>query len=171
MLKPDATNDEIPVCFGTKHYDNRAAECVGGQDPAYNKNGSHIRPPCDYVSACSARHQAKFGNLVPTQSLIRPAAYAPPAPAATPYRHTYQQPVLHHQQQPPHNAPQSIAVNYFMPQYLSVREPANGRSLGKRLFTEAVRSIGKSLGHTIAHFFDVEIFGNAPKNNEPPTQQ
>jgi hypothetical protein len=52
-----------------------------------------------------------------------------------------------------------VPVNYSMPQYLTVREPANGQGLVKRLGKEVMRSMGKSFGHTLAHFFDVEPFG------------
>jgi hypothetical protein len=63
-------------------------------------------------------------------------------------------------QQWQHGAQQMMPINHYMPQYLTARQPVvPGQSMAKRLLIEAGRSIGKSLGHTIAHFFDVEIFG------------
>jgi hypothetical protein len=51
-----------------------------------------------------------------------------------------------------------VPVNYGMPQYLTVREPVNGQRLFTRLGVEVLRSMGKSFGHTLANFFDVEMF-------------
>lgn len=62
-----------------------------------------------------------------------------------------------------------VPVNYGMPQYLTNREPIEGRGLLVRLILEVIRSVGKASGHTIAHFFDVEAFlpkKAVPANNE-----
>lgn len=59
-----------------------------------------------------------------------------------------------------------MPVNYGLPQYLTVREPVTGGALMKRLGVEVIRSMGKSFGHTIAHFFDVEIFTR--RDDGPP---
>lgn len=162
MLKANTTENAVPSCFG-KYFESTSAECVGGYDATYYEDGTHIRPKCDFVSSCSTRMQATRNvNIVPTTSLVRPATQfnqpAVPVPVAG-YRPPTYAPIT-----PPgvqHNVgvPQAMAVNYGIPQYLTVREPSNGRGLGKRLAIEAGRSILKSLGHTIAHFFDVETFG------------
>jgi hypothetical protein len=55
-----------------------------------------------------------------------------------------------------------MSTHFGIPQYLTVREPQTGRNFGQRLFSETVRSMLKSIGHTFAHFFDVEIFDNRP---------
>ncbi len=52
-----------------------------------------------------------------------------------------------------------MATNFGIPQYLTVREPHTG-GFGVRLARESLRSVLKSIGHTFAHFFDVEIFGS-----------
>ncbi len=174
------TERPVPSCFGDL-YDKNAKECIGGYDPAYTDKdtGSHIRGTCDFINSCSARTQARKQanqqtSIVPAASLIRPkttfsttptavpAAYqmgrptsGPPQQAAATYR---AQPVL----------PQNIPVQHYMPQYLTIREPTESGSIPKRLAIEVVRAMGKSLGHTIAHFFDVEIFGGQKKPEHIP---
>jgi len=66
--------------------------------------------------------------------------------------------------QPPPQPPaggyqQAMPVNFYIPQYLTVREhrrPGEGifRMLGRELF----RSVGKSMGHTLGNFFDTTPF-------------
>jgi hypothetical protein len=68
-------------------------------------------------------------------------------------------------QQSPH--PQYMSNNFGIPQYLTVREPYTG-GFGARLARESLRSILKSIGHTFAHFFDVEIFGPPPGDGNGP---
>ncbi len=57
-----------------------------------------------------------------------------------------------------------MATHFGIPQYLTVREPTTGGNFGQRLVRESLRSMFKSLGHTFAHYFDVEIFGPPPQN-------
>jgi hypothetical protein len=78
-------------------------------------------------------------------------------PVQVPY---YPQPV----QQPQIAYPQPIyqqmmPVNYQMPSYLSVPEMRMpGQSFMGLLGREAVRAMGKSVGHTVANFFDMNPF-------------
>ena len=50
-----------------------------------------------------------------------------------------------------------MAMNYGMPAYLSVPEPAGGTFWGT-MGREVLRGMGKALGHSIAHFFDNHAF-------------
>lgn len=162
---------EVPNCFG-KAFLSSAPECVGGHDMAYtDDDGGHIRPPCDFVTSCSARTQAmKNTRLIAPQNLVRPPTqfhsyttpYAPPTSSQS-HAHYPPVPVPHH---PPGGFQQMMPVNYGLPQYLTVREPVTGGALMKRLGVEVIRSMGKSFGHTIAHFFDVEIFTR--RDDGPP---
>lgn len=168
--------DKLPVCFG-QTFDRNAPECMGGHDPAYtDDDGRHVRPPCDVASSCSIRAQASRQTtptqVIPPANLVRPpTAFTQPSSPAQMYRPHFQQGYPQHvatvapvaaPHYPP-GAPQMMPMNSYMPQYLTAREPVNGQGLPKRLGLEMLRSIGKSLGHTIAHFCDVEIFG---KRNE-----
>lgn len=165
----DDDEDEIPSCFGKK-FDATAVECIGGDDPAYSaKTGELKRPKCDMLSACAVRTQAMSrgtgNNVVPVQNVVRPSTtFTPPSVAAQPYRPSYMPPQPQPQQYHPQQyqqvgLQQAVPVNYGMPQYLTNREPAQGRGLMARLGIEVLRSLGKSAGHTLAHFFDVEAFG------------
>lgn len=177
MLKTNQTTKTVPNCYGLQ-FDRSAPECVGGHDAAFaDEDGGHVRPACDMVSACSTRCQANRqhgGQVVPASSLYRPPAppttfTQPSTVAAQPYRPPMYPGQTNQGYPPAHAAPsqyhppvglaQMVPVNYSMPQYLTVREPANGQGLVKRLGKEVMRSMGKSFGHTLAHFFDVEPFG------------
>lgn len=176
MLKlSQVAADELPKCFGKK-FESTAPECVGGNDPAYDdEEGGHNRPRCDMLSSCAARTQALASRgseqIVPVQNAVRPSTtFSPPATVAQPYRPGYPQHVQQHAAYPTHvqpqymhpqvGMPQMVPVNYAMPQYLTVREDTtNGQGLMKRLGLEVLRSLGKSAGHTIAHYFDAEMFG------------
>lgn len=57
--------------------------------------------------------------------------------------------------------------HYTMPQYLTVREAPDSGHVVKRLSFELLRSMGKSFGHTLANFFDYELFGTP----RPPDRQ
>jgi len=173
MLKTTYDTEEKPNCFG-KLYSSSAPECIGGHDPAYlnEENGSRVRERCNFTSSCAAHMQAyrNAGNTVhvPVSNLTRPvSSFTPTNPAVRPPwspPQQYQHPAAPQQWQ--HGAQQMMPINHYMPQYLTVRQPAvPGQSMGKRLLIESARSIGKSLGHTIAHFFDVEVFGNG--GNKP----
>lgn len=180
MLKLNHTTEEKPQCFG-KLYVSTAPECIGGHDPAYlnEENGSRVRDRCNFAAPCAATMQAyrNAGNPVhvPLANLTRPVSaftQAGPRPPWGPPQVQPAQPIQHYQQpqwqqqQPQwqHGAQQMMPINHYMPQYLTVRQPATpGQSLARRLLIESGRSIGKSLGHTIAHFFDVEVFGGDNK--------
>ena len=157
--------EDRPHCFG-KMYDSGAVECMGGHDPAYSdpETGSRIRKRCGFVSPCSIRMQADRNaarpGFVPAQNIVRPPGYPPPTrpPWAPPIVHPQQQQWQGDQHQ--HN---QHPANYYTPTYLTVRQPmVEGQSMGKRLAIEAFRSVLKSLGHSISHFFDNEIFGATP---------
>lgn len=169
------TTKPPPDCYG-KHFDRSEPTCVGGHDPAYtDDDGRHVRESCAMASSCAARCQANrqlAPQIVPATNLInnRPQApltsFSQPTQAAQPYRPAaYTNPsIQYHQPTPSQYHPQAgvqqmVPVNYGIPQYLSVREPVNGQSLPKRLGMEVLRSLGKAVGHTIAHFFDVEAVG------------
>lgn len=174
LLKTNQVKKPIPTCYGL-HFDKDAPECMGGHDAAFtDEDGGHVRGACDHVSACAARCQANRQNVpqvVPTSGLYRPPAppttftqpsavaaqpYRPPMYPGQSYQPTHGQPQYH----PPVGLAQMVPVNYSMPQYLTIREPSNGQGLVRRLGKEVLRSMGKSFGHTLAHFFDVEPFGN-----------
>jgi hypothetical protein len=171
MLKNNYTTEEKPNCFG-KMYAASAPECVGGHDPAYlnEENGTRVRDRCNFASSCAAQMQA-YRNAgtpvhVPVTNLTRPVtSFTPTSPIARPpWAPPPQAPVQPQHWQ--HSAQQMMPINHYMPQYLTVRQPViPGQSMAKRLLIESGRSVCKSLGHTIAHFFDVEIFG--PGGNKP----
>ena len=71
----------------------------------------------------------------------------PSAPAWAPAQHAPAAPV--------HGYQQMMPVNFQMPGYLTVREETTGGSILWMLLREILRSIAKSIGHTLAHFFDV----------------
>lgn len=171
MLKNQA--DSTPSCFGSL-FDKTAAECVGGFDANWSGGvgGSRIRPVCDFVDACSRRVAEKqHQQVIPTGSLVRPhttfgtstpSGYQRPALPTQPPRTwnppTQQQPnpqyPPHHYQQPPH-----FSGHYGIPAYLSVRQPSNSGTIVERMWWETLRSMGKAIGHTLANFFDSEVFG------------
>ena len=170
------TGDETPICFG-KHYDSKVPECVGGHDPAYlDENGSHVREPCNHRGACSARMQAlrNLNGIVPTSSPTRPStgfnrpptAFTQPSAPIQPFR-TQSYPMTQGHQSV--GMQQMVPVNYGIPQYLSVREPLDGRTMAARLFMEVFRSIFKALGHTVSNFFDTEVFGRKHNGGPPQT--
>lgn len=171
MLKTNQEVEERPNCFG-KLYDGAAPECVGGHDAAYSdpESGSRVRPRCNFVSTCAVHMQASrqithHPNLVPASNLTRPPT-------------TFNQPVAQRPWTPPagYQGPPTVQSHwqgstnqprYYVEQYLTVRQPvAPGQTLAKRLFWESLRSMGKSLGHTIAHFFDNEIVGGRPPDRQ-----
>lgn len=180
MLKQHDDEDTPPQCFGDKRlYNSREVECVGGHDPAhYNQNPNskyfqtQTRDACDWVNQCAARVQAQ---IIPVSNLTRP--HTPAATAASSNWSTkFTQPPTAPTTQPyrpptatPHMQPgqQYMAVNFGIPQYLSVREPSTA-NFGARLARETFRSMLKSIGHTFAHFFDVEIFGPPPNDGGSP---
>lgn len=52
-----------------------------------------------------------------------------------------------------------MPVNYMMPAYLTMPEPVHpDEGIGGPLVRTLFRSVGKSLGHSLAHFFDSTIF-------------
>ena len=181
MLK-DHQDKGPPSCYG-KMFSAKETDCIGGYDPTWDGPG-HVRPACDYADSCAARGNTQTQNIVPAQNLVRPQTTFQP-------RTTFSRPTTSNPPpftgrppgspppfyQPQHVPPpmpgnqqhvgvqQSYSANFGIPQYLTVREPVNSGSPMKRLGVETARSVGKSIGHTIAHFFDVEILGheNKPK--------
>lgn len=178
MLKQNHEVDTPPSCFG-KHFDATSPECKGGHDPSFRNDdeqsrnyNTQIRDTCDWVQSCSSRMQAGR-NFIPASSLVRPTQ-----PPPSPYQTRFNTPTQPQPQpwRPPAYAPQQpgahlMSMQFGIPQYLSVREPQTfGASFGKRLARESLRSVLKSIGHTIAHFFDVEILGPPPGGGNPPEQ-
>lgn len=186
MLK---TNNENvpPACFG-QSFDAKDKLCVGGYDPIFTGNNSKIRPACNFSTACASRIQgrasAQHQQLVPPSSLVRPHTTVTP-PSSAPLRPPYptyggpsmRAPAYGPQQPapPPYAATQhlpgmnNVPVGHFsMPQYLTVREAPDSGHVVKRLSFELLRSMGKSFGHTLANFFDTDVFGRRPG---PPDRQ
>lgn len=166
--------DELPNCFGDlKLYDPKCAECAGGYDPSFTESPSHMRTKCAVFEACGAQVRAK-GAADRVKAAFQPTQpYAPtrtvtlskgPMPqsvpvqmAQTPQQVQFVSPQnLQPAQAPVMVAAQMMPVNYGMPSYLSALEPKRMKK-GKKwqsLTCEVGRSIGKSVGHSIAFFFD-----------------
>lgn len=180
MLKEQAS--EVPKCFGSL-FDANEKACTGGFDPAYvGENGTHIRERCNYSQACSARVQAsQRQQIIPTSNLLRaqqPTQFSVPSAPSTGYPRPSlptappprQYGAPQQQQQPYVGVQQMVPVNFGIPQYLTAREPVTSGNFSKRLGLELVRSVGKSLGHTLANFFDTEILGRKTDRGEPGQQ-
>lgn len=176
--------EQPPQCFGKSHNATDKL-CVGGVDHTFtNSKGEHVRPACAFQASCSIRTVAtKHNNMVPSSSLVRPPLLQTPATAPYPTQSPAQPPIQQTRPWQPQSHPSAYWSNQSnhwsqnhghqnmmplyspVPQYLSVREPMNEGRM-KRLFVEVGRSIGKSLGHTIANFFDMESFTDDPKNRQ-----
>lgn len=86
-FQPTRPADDKPSCFG-QQWDPKASECAGGPDAGFThpKNGTHVRPMCDFYQQCGAHVSAKrmvgsIGhNLVPASSLIRGGPGMQPIP-------------------------------------------------------------------------------------------
>jgi hypothetical protein len=178
VLKSQAEQRERPSCFGDL-FDKTAPECVGGFDAKWTGGvgGSRIRPMCDYVDDCSQVTPRRHQQLIPTENLIRsqphtsfgtssPSGYVRPPPVPTPMQQRPWGPPSQQQAQPPpqhyqqqHHYGPHFSGNYGIPQYLTVRQPSNSGPIIERMWWEVLRSMGKSVGHTLANFFDSEVFG------------
>lgn len=174
MLK--SPTEPPPSCFG-KLFDNTAVECTGGFDANWTGGvgGSRIRPVCDVFDACGSKTYAtKQQQVIPASNLIRPQPHttfggsnAPPGYARPPtplQQRPWAPPSQQVAQAPPHypqsyQQPAHFATHYGIPQYLTVRQPVNSGPIVERMWWEVFRSIGKAIGHTLANFFDQEIFG------------
>jgi hypothetical protein len=167
-----------PPCFG-QLFDDKAPECVGGFDSKWTGGvgGNRVRPTCDFVNACAQKtHQAANPQqVIPTSNLIRPpqphttfGTSASPGDARppTPMQSRAWAPPSQQQPAPPqtygtqhYTYPTQFAGHYGIPQFLTVRQPVNSGPILERMWWETLRSIGKAIGHTLAHFFDSEVFG------------
>jgi len=169
---------EQPQCFG-ELFDSKAAECVGGFDSKWTGvGGSHIRPLCDFVNACAQKTQQAESpqQVIPPGNLIRPQPHttfgtsstpgyprpsAPPTPmqsrAWAPPSQQVTTPTNYGAQHYVH--PTQFAGHYGVPQYLTVRQPVSSGPILERMWWETLRSVGKAIGHTLANFFDSEVFG------------
>lgn len=67
------------------------------------------------------------------------------------------------QQMVPYGYQQMMPVNYQMPSYLTVPEPMQPGGFWKMFGVTVFRSMGKSVGHSVAHMFDSVPFGSNPK--------
>jgi len=166
-------SDELPDCFGDpKLYDPKCTECRGGYDPSFTEDPGHIRPKCAVFEACGARSRAKLASgglshysTVQPQRPERPVTLTgkqgTPGALVPVNQQAQQVQFVHPQNLQPVQAPvmvpaQMMPVNYGVPSYLSVLEPKRLKK-GKKwksLTCEVGRSIGKSVGHSIAFFFD-----------------
>lgn len=173
MIQTQNTQAAHPACFG-ELWDQTAAECTGGYDPAFvATNGSKVRPRCDFFDTCRIRVNLKKANeqqraLIAPTSLIRPRAPAP----VMPYAHRFQQqppaqqmvPQQYAQQPYPYpvvvtQPVQMMPTNYGMPAYLTTPEERQpDESIWGPLGREVFRSMGKAFGHSLARFFDVTAF-------------
>lgn len=185
-----AKQDDVPICFGTHHWNPNEPECKGGADPKYTHpgNGSHVREICDHFRECGARSTAArmSTNIVPASQLTRPQApsfpIVPPVPRqqdATTFREhmqRYQQqlaqtpaPQYPYSAHPPAPAMQyqypapTYQLQYLVPSYLSVPEQrVYGGSLWGHLGRELLRAALKATGHTLAAYFDTHPFRSPP---------
>lgn len=116
--------------------------------------------PAPAVNAPPQRTAMTQAPPTPQQLIHSFMQQRPPTVAQPPQVQYYQQP----QPQGPVHSPASVyQLNYAMPAYLSVpeqRQPNQG--ILSVLGREMVRAMGKSLGHTIAHFFDMNPFKLPP---------
>lgn len=109
------SNASQPECYG-QDWDQNAAECAGGYDPAYvAANGSHIRKKCDCYDACKVRYLLKQANSgqnvqVPVNRLTQQQAPWPWPAAPSPWQP--QQPAPIRQGQPVSQAqqPQNVQM-------------------------------------------------------------
>jgi hypothetical protein len=113
--------------------------------------------------------------LIPAASVVRPWSRplgnpqpTTPAPVQTTTQNFALQNLLHQMQAamgkpggpqipqgPLPGYQQMMPVNFHVPQYLTVREDRRpGESIFTMLGREVLRSIGKSIGHTLGNFFD-----------------
>lgn len=87
-----------------------------------------------------------------------PTWQQPPPPQPPPWQQWQVQPHAQGQPQFPYQAQvapiQMQPVSYNMPAYLSVPENRATTSFWQILLIEVLRGLGKSLGHSISHFFD-----------------
>jgi hypothetical protein len=191
-VTPMLKKDDIPTCFGDSCDPNEAA-CAGGPDPKFvhPKNGSHVRPPCDFFQMCGTYTRAKkvaSQQVIPPQSLIRPTApmvpVGPPAPPESTFRAYIQQqmaqrpvpiayppvpapypqaPIIPVPQQYQYPAP-AYQLQYMVPGYITVPEQRmEGESYGGLLMRELLRGGLKAMGHTLANFFDMNPFRLPPR--------
>lgn len=184
MLKINNEN-KPPDCFGLS-FGATDPLCIGGYDPIYTDSaGGHTRRACNFASACASRtqaggNQAAPQNFVPVGQLVRPHTTVTPPTATRPPYPSYGHPAprpstygqLPQQQPPMQHLPGMANVpigHYSMPQYLTVREAPDSGHVVRRLSFELLRSMGKSFGHTLANFFDFEMFGTPrrPPNGQP----
>lgn len=181
-VKGERMADELPECFGDPNvHDAKDPECKGGYDPSYTESPDHIRAKCGVFEACGARARAKEAAIKAQntaaryqQTQNRPSYQQPQSRPVTLSNYSrsasVQAPQPQQQQQPTFVAPQNLQpqqapvmvpaqmmpVNYGMPSYLSVLEPKRMKK-GKKwksLTHEIGRSMGKSIGHSFAFFFD-----------------
>lgn len=176
-----------PECFG-KMWSSEASECAGGYDPFFvGPNGTKTRPRCDFYESCKTRtvvaranqQQRVAGSLVPPQALVRPPAPISPYQQQTQYQPAPYVPRPIQQQPPPqpqqYTYPhvvmppvQMMPTSYAMPAYLSTPETRQeDESFWHPLGREIFRGLGKALGHSLAHFFDVTIL-KPRKDEEAP---
>ena len=172
-----------PCCFGIQpvqrgegiQWDPSDTTCAGSKDssgrPMRTISGDEIDPPCSFFSACG--EDLRRNNLISADALTRrtiPQPISRQVPVTTLPQRGAQQQVQGYQTRTVAPAPQvryvdqptqqqwanfqPMAVNYKMPAYLTELEPDRLDNKWPSLFSEAARSIGKALGHSIAHFFD-----------------
>jgi len=161
-------SEKLPKCFGDGAlYDPKCKECAGGYDPSCTDNPGHIREKCGVFEACGAQCRAKTAAAklasypsVQQQSPVFSGSSVSrqiPVQMSPQYQRSsfvsYQNPQVH---TPIASSAQMMPVNYGMPSYLTVLEPKRMKKnkKWKSLSCEVGRSIGKSIGHSIAFFFD-----------------
>lgn len=118
----------------------------------------HMVPHTQQADAAWAEHyrQQQLAQQLAQQQVVQQQRAAVPVPPQYPQP---PQPYSYPYPPPPQNTGGQYHLNYMMPAYLSVPEVRRpGQSIWAILGRESVRAIGKSFGHTIAHFFDVNPF-------------
>lgn len=72
-------------------------------------------------------------------------------------------------QAPPTRTPNMMAMDMYVPKYLSTPEPrAPGQSVWAVLGREVMRGVMKAAGHTVASYWDRTPIGEKPDDNKGP---
>jgi hypothetical protein len=115
-------------------------------------------PPVQYTAAAIERLKRESAQQALEQANRNRGAVGSGYGPINQPQYSWQQPQHFPQQQQFHHqvpAQQMMPVNYQMPSYLSVPETIRpGEGMFAPLMRSLFRSAGKSVGHSLAHFFD-----------------
>lgn len=170
-----------PSCFGRKH-DEKSQKCVGGADPTYFANRSHVRPPCSAEATCKKEKEKTLMIGRQRVEYPRPAEPARPTAWASPVRpqqtHWRTQPQSQVAPPPPAaqqqqwitpqqaSVPAQVPQNYpqpgaQVPAYLTVPEPVE-QGLPRMILNAVLRAALKGAFHTAANLMDHVPWGQVP---------